>query len=123
MPISMDSLALIFIVVAVSDSYALAGALSATAAIVMSIAMPFWSGFSDRIGQRALIIRVVPFKVFGIILFMVLVLNDAPTWTWFASIIFAEASSINLGGLVRRRWLHVLSPDKTSTSEDEGNRH
>ena len=123
MPISMDSLALIFIVVAVSDSYALAGALSATAAIVMSIAMPFWSGFADRIGQRALIIRVVPFKVFGIILFMVLVLNGAPTWTWFASIIFAEASSINLGGLVRRRWLHVLSPDNTSTSEDAGNRH
>ena len=123
MPIAMDSLALIFIVVAATDSYALAGALSATAAIVMSIAMPFWSGFSDRIGQRALIIRVVPFKVFGIILFMVLVLNGAPTWTWFASIIFAEASSINLGGLVRRRWLHVLSPDKTSTSEDESDRH
>jgi MFS family permease len=123
MPIAMDSLALIFIVVAATDSYALAGALSATAAIVMSIAMPFWSGFSDRIGQRALIIRVVPLKVFGIILFMVLVLNGAPIWTWFASIIFAEASSINLGGLVRRRWLHVLSPDKTSTSEDESDRH
>ena len=42
MPIAMDSLALIFIVVATTDSYALAGALSATAAIVMSIAMPFW---------------------------------------------------------------------------------
>jgi predicted MFS family arabinose efflux permease len=66
---------------------------------------------------------VVPLKVFGIILFMVLVLNGAPIWTWFASIIFAEASSINLGGLVRRRWLHVLSPDKTSTSEDESDRH
>ena len=41
MPISMDSLALIFIVVAVSDSYALAGALSAVASIVISIANPF----------------------------------------------------------------------------------
>ncbi|CAB5120317.1 MAG: MFS transporter [Actinobacteria bacterium] len=123
MPIAMDPLALIFIVVAVSDSYALAGALSATAAIVMSIAMPFWSGFSDRIGQRALLIRVVPFKVIGIVLFMVLVLNDAPIWTWFASIIFAEASSINLGGMVRRRWLHVLSPHKSSTKEDESDRH
>jgi len=123
MPISMDSLALIFIVVAVSGSYAIAGALSATASIVMSFAMPYWSGVSDRIGQRALLIRVVPLKAAGIALFIVLVLNNAPTWTWFVSIILAEACSINLGGLVRRRWLHVLSPDKSSTLEDESDRH
>lgn len=123
MPISMDSLALIFIVVAASDSYAIAGALSATASIVISVAMPFWARISDRIGQRALLIRVVPFKLLGLAIFILLVLHHAPTWTWFVSIIFAEASSINLGGLIRRRWLHVLSPDKTTTAEDEGDRH
>ena len=95
MPISMDSLALIFIVVAASNSYALAGALSATASVTMSIAMPYWSGVADRIGQRALLIRVFPLKVIGIGLFIALVYNDAPKWSWFASIIFAEASSIN----------------------------
>ena len=123
MPISMDSLALVFIVVAASDSYALAGALSATASIVMSIAVPYWSGVADRIGQRALLIRAVPFKAAGIILFIVLVQNNAPIWTWFASIIVAEASSVNLGGLVRRRWLHVLSPDKSTTTQDQSDRH
>ena len=123
MPVSMDSLALIFVVVAVSDSYAIAGALSATASIVMSIAMPYWSGVSDRIGQRALLMRVAPLKAIGITVFMLLVLNHAPTWTWFVSIILAEATSINLGGLVRRRWLHVLSPDKSTTAEDESDRH
>jgi len=65
MPVSMDSLALIFIVVAASDSYALAGALSATASIVVSIAMPYWARVSDRIGQRALLMRVVPIKLIG----------------------------------------------------------
>ena len=123
MPISMDSLALIFIVVAASDSYAIAGALSATASIVMAITMPYWSGVSDRIGQRALLMRVAPLKVIGITIFIILVLNHAPTWTWFVSIIFAEATSINLGGLVRRRWLHVLSPDKSTTAKDESDRH
>lgn len=123
MPVSMDSLALIFIVVAASDSYAIAGALSATASIVISAAIPFWARISDRIGQRALLIRVVPFKLLGLGIFILLVLHHAPTWSWFVSIIFAEASSINLGGLVRRRWLHVLSPDKTTTAEDESNRH
>jgi MFS family permease len=123
MPISMDSLALIFIVVAVSDSYALAGALSASASVVIAFATPHWSRVADRIGQSAMLVRVIPLKVLGLTFFTVLVLNDAPTWTWFLSIIFAESMSVNTGGLVRRRWLHILSPDKTSTAEDEQDRH
>ncbi|MDP1851253.1 MAG: MFS transporter [Candidatus Planktophila sp.] len=119
MPISMDPLALIFIVVAASNSYALAGALSATAAITMSIAMPYWSGVADRFGQRALLMRVFPLKLIGIGIFIALVQNDAPKWSWFASIIVAEASSINLGGLVRRRWLYVLGADTSSKSHNE----
>jgi len=123
MPISMDSLALIFIVVAVSDSYALAGALSAVASIVISIANPFWSRLADRIGQRKMLLRAVPLKILGLSLFIALVMNGAPVWTWFVSIILAELASINTGGLVRRRWLHVLSPDKSTTDEDEADKH
>ena len=123
MPISMDSLALIFIVVAVSDSYALAGALSAVASIVISIATPFWSRLADRIGQGKMLLRVVPMKIIGLSLFIALVMNGAPVWTWFVSIILAELAAINTGGLVRRRWLHVLSPDKSTTDEDEADKH
>ena len=123
MPISMDSLALIFIVVAVSDSYALAGALSAVASITISIANPFWSRLADRIGQRKMLLRVVPLKIIGLSLFIALVMNGAPVWTWFVSIILAELAAINTGGLVRRRWLHVLSPDKSTTAEDETDKH
>ncbi len=123
MPVSMDSLALIFIVVAASDSYALAGALSATASIVVSIAMPYWARVSDRIGQRALLMRVVPIKLVGLSIFLALVLNHAPTWTWFISIIIAESTSVNLGGLVRRRWLHILNPDKSAATGNNSDRH
>jgi len=123
MPISMDSLALIFVVVAASDSYALAGALGATASVVMSIATPHWSRVSDRIGQSTTLIRVVPLKIAGLIIFTVLVTQGFPIWSWFVTIIFAESFSVNTGGLVRRRWLHVLSPDKATTEEDEKDRH
>lgn len=41
MPISMEGLALIFVVVAASDSYALAGLLSAIAEITKTVATPF----------------------------------------------------------------------------------
>ena len=123
MPISMDSLALIFIVVAVSDSYAIAGALSATASVVIALATPHWSRVADRIGQSAMLVRVIPAKVFAFCVFTLLVLNETPVWTWFVAIIITEAFSVNTGGLVRRRWLHVLSPDKTTTAEDEQDRH
>jgi len=123
MPISMDSLALIFIVVAVSDSYALAGALSAVASITISIATPFWSKACRSHRQRKMLLRVVPLKILGLSLFIALVMNEAPVWTWFASIILAELAAINTGGLVRRRWLHVLSPDKSTTAEDETDKH
>ena len=123
MPISMDSLALIFIVVAVSDSYAIAGALSATASVVIAFATPHWSRVADRIGQSSMLVRVIPVKVFAFCVFTILVLNETPVWTWFVAIIVTEAFSVNTGGLVRRRWLHVLSPDKTSTAEDERDRH
>jgi predicted MFS family arabinose efflux permease len=123
MPISMDSLALIFIVVAVSDSYAIAGALSATASVVIAFATPHWSRVADRIGQSAMLVRVIPVKVFAFCMFTVLVLNETPVWTWFVAIIITEAFSVNTGGLVRRRWLHVLSPDKSTTVEDEQDRH
>jgi len=123
MPISMDSLALIFIVVAVSDSYAIAGALSATASVVIAFATPHWSRVADRIGQSAMLVRVIPVKVFAFCVFTLLVLNETPVWTWFVAIIITEAFSVNTGGLVRRRWLHVLSPDKTTTAEDEQDRH
>lgn len=122
MPISMDSLALIFIVVSVTDSYTIAGALSATASVIIALATPHWSRVADRIGQGAMLIRVIPLKIAGLALFTLLVLNNAPMWTWFVSIIFAESMSVGTGGLVRRRWLHVLSPDKTTTEEDEKDR-
>jgi predicted MFS family arabinose efflux permease len=70
-----------------------------------------------------MLMRVVPLKLIGLTIFTILVLNKAPVWSWFVSIIFAELASINTGGLVRRRWLHVLSPDKTSTAEDEQDKH
>lgn len=123
MPISMDSLALIFIVVSVTDSYAIAGALSAMASVVIAFATPHWSRVADRIGQAAMLARVIPLKIAGLTLFTVLVLNGAPMWTWFVSIALAEFMSVNTGGLVRSRWLHVLSPDKSTTAEDESDRH
>lgn len=112
MPISMDSLALIFIVVHASNSYTLAGALAAVASVVVAIALPFWSRTADRIGQRRTLLIAIPLRTIFLIIFIILVMQKAPIWTWFLAIVAAEASIINAGGLVRRRWLWALGEDR-----------
>ncbi|HEX7404314.1 MAG TPA: MFS transporter [Candidatus Nanopelagicaceae bacterium] len=112
MPISMDSLALIFIVVHATKSYTIAGALAAVASIVVTIALPFWSRAADRIGQQRTLFISMPFRTFFMIVFIVLVTKEAPRWTWFVSIILAEACIVNAGSLVRRRWLWALGDNR-----------
>ena len=111
MPISMDSLAIIFIVVAATDSYALAGALTAVGSIVVGAAEVFWSRQADRRGQAKILLLAVPTRVVSFLIFVVLVSKDAPIWTWFVSLIVAESTAISAGGMVRRRWLHILKND------------
>ena len=117
MPIAMDSLAIIFIVVAATDSYALAGALTAVGSIVVGAAEVFWSRQADRRGQAKILRLAVPIRIIAFLIFVFLVSKDAPMWTWFVSLIIAESTAINAGGLVRRRWLHTLknNPDKTAS--------
>lgn len=112
MPISMDSLALIFIVVHATNSYTLAGSLAAVASIVVTIALPYWSRTADRIGQRRTLFIAIPLRTIFMVVFIVLVTQKAPIWTWFLAIVLAEASIVNAGGLVRRRWLWALGEDR-----------
>jgi MFS family permease len=111
MPIAMDSLAIIFIVIAATDSYALAGALTAVGSIVVGAAEVFWSRQADRRGQAKILLLAVPTRVVSFLIFVVLVSKDAPIWTWFVSLIVAESTAISAGGMVRRRWLHILRND------------
>ena len=113
MPIAMDSLAIIFIVVAATDSYALAGVLTAVGSIVVGAAELYWSRQADQRGQAKILRIAVPVRIIAFLLFVFLVSKSAPIWTWFVSLIIAESTAINAGGLVRRRWLHTLknNPD------------
>jgi len=112
MPISMDSLALIFIVVHASGSYTLAGSLAAVGSVVVAIAMPLWSRTADRVGQKRTLFFAIPIRIVFLTLFIALVNFNAPIWSWFVSIIAAEATVINAGGMVRRRWLWALGENR-----------
>ena len=112
MSISMDPLAVIFVVVHVSHSYTLAGFLAAVGSLVVVGALPFWARTADRIGQSRVLSVVLPFRVIFLTAFILLVTHHAPIWSWFLSLILAETAVVNAGGFVRRRWLWVLEDDR-----------
>jgi len=112
MPISMLYIAIVLFIVAETGSYALAGALSMVASLVLSVATPLWSRVADQIGQNKVLSITAPVHLIFLGLFVYLVKSDAPTWSWFTSAIIFEAFVIGSGQMVRRRWIHVIGDDR-----------
>lgn len=108
MPIAMDAIAIILFIYSVDKRYSLAGALTAVAALTTVVSSPLWSKVADRRGQRFVLAIAVPIRILAIIAFINLVLAGAPVWTWFLSIFIAEAGSISMGSMTRRRWVHIV---------------
>jgi MFS family permease len=112
LPIAMDTLAIILFVQSVDGRYAVAGSLTAVAALVTVISAPLWSKAADHIGQRPVLTIAVPIRILSIITFIALVKNGAPIWSWFIAIFIAESASVSIGSMTRRRWVHLIADEK-----------
>jgi MFS family permease len=108
MPISMESLSLIFFIVAKTHSYAIAGALTALGSVVFAISSPLWSRYADRFGQRRVLFAVAPIRATLLISLIFVVNHNLPKWTWFLLVFFAEIPAVTTGSMVRRRWIYIL---------------
>ncbi len=108
LPISMLYLAMVLFVVAETDSYAIAGALSMAASVVISIAAPLWSRAADQFGQSRILKITAPLHIFFMGAFVFLLKNDYPTPLWFSAALLFEAFVIGSGQMVRRRWIHAI---------------
>lgn len=82
----MDALAIILFVQSVDGRYAVAGSLTAVAALVTVISSPLWSKAADHFGQRLILSTAIPIRILAIIIFIGLVINGAPVWSWFLAI-------------------------------------
>ncbi len=112
LPISMTLLSITFVIVHVKHSYTLAGTVSTGAALISTVFSPTWSRYADRLGQRKVLRFTIPFYIIFDLIFLVAISKHAPTYIWMSAIFLAEIFLPNVGGLVRRRWLWVLSEDR-----------
>ena len=116
MHLSMDRLALLFIVVHETGSYGLAGLMVATASLVITISQPFWARAADKYGQGQVLYINTLLRFTSFAIFISLVQFSFPIWSWFLAIIVAETNTINAGSLVRRRWIQILPDPKLKTT-------
>ncbi|MCX6419634.1 MAG: MFS transporter [Actinobacteria bacterium] len=111
MPISMMSIAIVFVVVAKTDSYALAGTFTAVGALIAAFVAPFWSRAADRYGQSRILTIAAPIHIAALLGFLTAIRLDAPKWSWFLLLMLFEGVFVGTGQMVRRRWSHVLNGD------------
>jgi predicted MFS family arabinose efflux permease len=116
LPMPILGLGAVLLVADETGSYALAGAVAGTLALVGSLAGPQWARAMDRRGQ-GLVLRIAftGYLVFGFS-FVAAVVLGAPQWSWFALAGLTGACGPNIGSIVRARWADALDADSRQTA-------
>ncbi|MFI0907453.1 MFS transporter [Streptomyces sioyaensis] len=110
LPMGMLSVSAVLMIAGSRDSYALAGAVTATGLAATALAGPWTARLIDRHGQARAAVPATALAVLGSLSLLLCVHYGAPDWTLFASYA-ATATTPNTGGLSRARWAHLLRDD------------
>jgi MFS family permease len=108
LPLAMGGLALLLLMVDITDSYFVAGAVDATWILVGAFAAPGIAMLIDRYGQRRVIGPQITVHVLGVVTILVLAAVEAPLWTFFAAAAVSGAALPVVGAAVRARWSYLL---------------
>ncbi|MDQ1045980.1 MFS transporter [Streptomyces sp. V4I2] len=117
LPMGMFSVSAVVMIAGTRDSYALAGAVTATGLAATAVVAPWTARLVDRYGQARIAVPATLLAALGSLALLLCVRHDAPAWTLFASYA-ATATTPNLGGMSRARWAHLLKtePDALHTA-------
>ncbi|QIB45492.1 MFS transporter [Streptomyces aureoverticillatus] len=117
LPMGMFSVSAVIMIAGARDSYALAGAVTATGLAATAVVAPWTARLVDRHGQARVAVPATALAVLGSLSLLLCVRFGAPDWTLFASYA-ATATTPNTGGMSRARWSHLLKgrPDALHTA-------
>ncbi|MFI8199430.1 MFS transporter [Streptomyces sp. NPDC085942] len=110
LPMGMFSVSAVIMIAGARDSYALAGAVTATGLAATAVVAPFTARLVDRYGQARVAVPATALAVLGSLALVLCVHHDAPAWTLFAAYA-ATATTPNTGGMSRARWAHLHRGD------------
>jgi MFS family permease len=110
LPMGMFSVSAVMMIAGARDSYALAGAVTATGLAATAVVAPWTARLVDRYGQARIAVPATVIAVCGSLALLLCVRHGAPDWTLFAAYA-ATATTPNTGGMSRARWAHLLGDD------------
>ncbi|MER6983141.1 MFS transporter, partial [Streptomyces carpinensis] len=113
LPSGMFGVSAVVMIAGSRDSYALAGAVTATGLAATAVTAPWIARSVDRHGQARTAVPATVCAVLGSLALVLCVHYDAPDWTLFAAYA-ATATTPNTGGMSRARWAHLLKGDPTA---------
>ncbi|MET7503035.1 MFS transporter [Streptomyces microflavus] len=113
LPMGMLGVSAIIMIAGSRDSYALAGAVTATGLAATAVVAPFTARLVDRFGQARIAVPATALAVLGSLALVLCVHYDAPAWTLFAAYA-ATATTPNTGGMSRARWAHLHRGDQAA---------
>ena len=108
MPMSMRGLGCVLMLVALTGSYGLAGAVAATLTLSQALTAPWLGRLADRHGQRRLLVLALAVHLSGTLLLVLAAQASAPAWTLFPAAGLAGAAVLPVGSLVRARWAGLV---------------
>jgi MFS family permease len=117
LPISMTGLGIVLLVQAATDSYGVAGAVSASFAVANAVMAIVIGRFVDRLGQG--VVLAAASVVYGVSMvgLVVAVEADWPIAVSYAAAACAGAALPPIGSCVRARWSYVLrQPEEVQTA-------
>ncbi|WP_051739891.1 MFS transporter [Streptomyces catenulae] len=110
LPMGMLNVSALLMIARIHGSYALAGAVTATALAATAVVGPWTARLVDRHGQARVAVPATALAVAGSLALVLCVRGSAPTWTLFLCTA-ATATTPNTGGMARARWAQLLRDD------------
>ncbi|MEV6245354.1 MFS transporter [Streptomyces sp. NPDC051742] len=111
LPMGMFGVSAVIMIAAAYDSYALAGAVTATGMAAGALTAPWIARLVDRYGQARIAVPATAYAVLGHLVLLLCVHQRAPLWALFATTALT-ATAPNTGGMSRARWAHLLKGDQ-----------
>ena len=105
---SMRGLGCVLMLVALTGSYGLAGAVAATLTLSQALTAPWLGRLADRHGQRRLLVLSLAAHSAGVLLLVLVAQTSGPAWTLFPAAGLAGAGVPPVGSLVRARWAGLV---------------
>jgi MFS family permease len=109
MPMAMLSLSVVLLLTSVTGSYGIAGAVSASGALLYAIVTPRVARLADRHGQARVLRPQVTVFAAAIAALALCAATRAPVWAPAVAGALSRAAMPSLGPVVRSRWSSLLA--------------